>query len=405
MPPSEPSTQRTGGPRQNGDVMNATGGQTGRAARRVLLVHEPPDGGVAEHVRLLALGLREHGYEAEVAGPPESVTAESLREHGVTVHTVPFVRAYSRPDAELKVAPALARLAGRPGITLVHAHSSKAGVHGRVAARFARVPSVYSPHCFGFIGPVSSKRKLAATAIERALAPLSGAILCVCEAERREALEQKIASPRKLITVMQGIPAPATDVPGDPSLAALRGGGPLVGAVNVLRPQKRNDVLIDAIPRVWARVPEARFAIVGNGALEPDLRARAVRCGVEPDERFQMLPFTAPSIRYLQELDLFVLPSDWEALPIGVLEAMAAGVPQVVTAVGGNAEAVSADSGRVIAPDDPQRLADVLVQLLGDAPERVRLAAGSRARHRDRFTVERMVGEIAAVYDEQLSRR
>ena len=93
-----------------------------------------------------------------------------------------------------------------------------------------------------------------------------------------------------------------------------------------------------------------------------------------------------------------MLPSGWEALPIGVLEALACGVPQVATDVGGTGEAVSAETGVLVPPGDPSALADALVALLGDPARRAAMAEASVARHRERFTVERMVAETAAVY-------
>jgi glycosyltransferase involved in cell wall biosynthesis len=97
-----------------------------------------------------------------------------------------------------------------------------------------------------------------------------------------------------------------------------------------------------------------------------------------------------------------VLPSSWEAFPIGVLEAMACGVPQVATDVGGTREALTPV---LVAPNDPDALADAILALLADDERRAELAARSRAVHAERFTVERMVAGTAAVYDQVLSTR
>ncbi len=94
-----------------------------------------------------------------------------------------------------------------------------------------------------------------------------------------------------------------------------------------------------------------------------------------------------------------MLPSSWEAFPIGVLEAMACGVPQVATDVGGTREAVTAESGILIAPRDATALADAVIELLDDPQRRERMSAVSRTLHAQRFTVERMVAGTAAVYD------
>jgi glycosyltransferase involved in cell wall biosynthesis len=199
--------------------------------------------------------------------------------------------------------------------------------------------------------------------------------------------------------VHNGCPACDGAVPVAPELAALRARGPVVGAVSTLRPAKRLDVLLAALPAVLAAVPEASLVIAGEGPEEAALRAQAARLGLAGDPRLAFLPFAAPSARYLRGLDVYVLSSGWEAFPIGPLEAQACGVPQVVSAVGGTAEAVGPETGLLVPPRDPDALAEAIVALLRDPARRDRMAAASRARHAERFTVARMVAATAAVYD------
>jgi glycosyltransferase involved in cell wall biosynthesis len=366
--------------------------------RRVLLAFEPPDGGVAENVAQLALGLGAHGWEAHVAGPPGAVIRGRLESAGVPYHAVPFRRGVREPRAEALALGALGRLVGGGAFDVVHAHSSKAGVLGRLAARRHGVPAVYSPHCLPFVGAVSAARRVLSTAAERRLGRGTGAIVCVCEDERRRALAARLAPAERLHRVYNGVAECPAAGEVEQELAALRERGPVAGAITVLRRQKRVDLLLDAVPRILAQVPEATVAIVGDGPEREALLAHAARLGLRDEPRLRFLPFRAPSWRYLRALDVFVLPSQWEALPIGLLEALACGVPQVATDVGGNAEAVAdGTTGRVVGFDSGE-LAAAVVGLLRDEPRRRELAAASRARHARRFTVERMVAETAAVY-------
>jgi glycosyltransferase involved in cell wall biosynthesis len=366
--------------------------------RRVLLAFEPPDGGVAENVAQLALGLGEHGFEPHVAGPGEAVTRGRLEDEGVPFHPVPFRRGLGNPSAEARALRALGRLLDGGGFELVHAHSSKAGVLARLAARRRGLPAVYSPHCLPFVGAVSAARRVLSTVAERRLGARTDAIVCVCEDERRRALAARLAPPERLHRVYNGVDACPAGAEPDEHLARLRERGPLVGAVTVLRRQKRVDLLLDAVPRILADVPEATIVVVGEGPERERLLRHAAALGLERERRFSFLPFTAPSWRYLTALDVFVLPSQWEALPIGLLEALACGVPQVATDVGGNGEAVAdGRTGRIV-PFDSGELGAAVVELLRDEPLRRRLAAASRERRDELFTVERMVAETAGVY-------
>lgn len=365
----------------------------------ILLVFEPPDGGVAECVGRLALGAGEHGWAVEVAGPREALPYPAIAAQGIPIHRLPLQRGYGRPGADLAAFRQLVGLLRTGRFDVVHVHSAKAGVLGRLAAMVAGVPVVYSPHCFPFIGDFGISRRIVATAIEVVLGHLGGTILCVCEDERRTALATRVAPEHRVRVVLNGSPRCDDALPPDPALLAMRERGPLAGAITVLRAQKTVHVLIDAVAQVLAAVPEAQVAIIGDGPLRDELHARAAALGLDADERFAFLPFTAPAARHLRALDVYVLPSAWEALPIGVLEALACGTPQVATDVGGTSEAVVPETGIVVPPHSPGELADALVALLADPARRAAMADASRVRHERLFTVERMVEQTVAIYD------
>jgi len=365
---------------------------------RVLLAFEPPDGGVAENVRQLALGLAAAGWEAEVAGPAEATPYLDLEAAGIPIHRLPFARGYGRVGSEAGALWALHALLDRGDFDLLHAHASNAGVLGRVAAVLSSTPSLYSPHCFAFASGLALPWRMAARAVEWTLGRAGGSVLCVCEHERQIAIRFGVAEPGRLHVVYNGCEAPPEGLEPEPTLAGMRKRGPLAGAVAALREQKHLDLLIDAAPLILARVPDAGVAIVGNGPMRAELEAQATRAGLDGDERFALVPFTAPAARALNALDVYVLPSAWEAFPIGVLEALACGVPQVVSDVGGTREAVTPATGAVVAANDPRALADAIVAFLSDPRRRAAAAQASRERHATRFGVARMVAETAAVY-------
>jgi glycosyltransferase involved in cell wall biosynthesis len=356
-------------------------------------VLQPQDGGVAAHVLQLAAGLTRRGWQVEVATPPASSIAEPLREAGVPVHELALVRDPGRAD--LAAVRALRALDREHGYGLVHGHSSKAGALVRAALPDSR-RLLYTPHCFAFAARFDRVRRLAYRAIEQAAVPRSAAIVAVCDWERREAAQLWGAEPR-VHRIPHGVGACGGAEP-DPQLVAFKGDRPLAGMVSVLRPQKDPLFAIRAVARLAAsgRLP-GRFAIVGNGPIEGEVRDEIDRLGVH--EHVRWFPYGGAVDPYLAALDLFVLPSAWEAMPLSLLEAMSCGLPILATGVGGTPEVVTDGvTGRIVPHGDELELAVVLRELLSDAGLRARLGAAGRSAFEARFRVERMLDDTEALY-------
>jgi glycosyltransferase involved in cell wall biosynthesis len=373
--------------------------------RSVLLAFEPPDGGVAEQVAQLAEGLGAHGWRVAVAGPPEAVTVGRLEAAGVPFHPIGWARGYGQPLEDVRAARTLVGVVRRERPAILHGHAAKAGALARVVgALHPRMPVVYSPHSLPFVGDFGLARRVGGVWAERLMAPLTARIVCVCDDERRHAERARLGA-RRLRVVLNGCAACAPGaIEADLATAQLAEGGPTVAAIAVLRRQKRLDVLVDAAPAILERVPDARVAIIGDGPLRAELEAQVRERGLDREPRFAMLPFNGPSARHLVSLDALLLPSAWEGLPIGVLEALACGVPVVATRAGGTPEAVTPDVGALVDIGSPGQLADATVALLQDPAARRRMSAAAVRRHAERFGLDRMVAATAAVYDELVAR-
>jgi glycosyltransferase involved in cell wall biosynthesis len=364
--------------------------------RGCVLLFEPADGGVPEHVLQLALGLRERGWAPHVIAPEGCSVERDLSESGLPLTRLRLRTGYGPPRED---AAALARIVAvlrRERPQLLHAHSAKGGVLGRLAGRIARVPVVYTPHCYPFVGDLPGRKRAAALAIERALGRLAKATICVAEEERRLARRLRLTPAGRLHLVRNGAPVPPP-VEADPELSELAAQGPLAVCVSVLRPQKSVDLFVRAAAIVDRLMPEARLAVVGNGEERDELVALAKALGVS--ERLRFVPFKAPAARSLAAADLFVLSSAWEGLPISILEAQACGVPQVATDVGGTSEALAhGETGLMVPPGDPEAMAHAIVTILRDPELRARMSAASRRRQARLFGLQRMVDATAEVY-------
>lgn len=174
---------------------------------------------------------------------------------------------------------------------------------------------------------------------------------------------------------------------------------PVVSFVGRLSPEKRPDLFLEAAARVAAAVPGARFVLAGEGPERPRLERQRHDLGL--DDRVDLPGFTEDPWRLLAQTDVLVCPSDTEGSPRIVLEAMAAGVPVVATAVGGVPHVIRGGSeGVVVAPGDAARLAVGVAGLLRSPGRAQRLARAAQARFRRDFTLDIMARRVASVYGE-----
>jgi glycosyltransferase involved in cell wall biosynthesis len=374
---------------------------------RVLAVFDPRDGGVPEHVRVLAAGLRERGVDVHAAGPADAAVRPALGDAGVPFHPLPIDWSLVAPRADVRTTAALVRLVRALRPDAVHAHGQKGGVLGRVAAAVAGVPALYSPHGLGYryqaLRPRRGRhaRRRLVLGAERLLGRRTAMLVASSDDERSAAVADGLVPAARAVRVHHGV-APDAAAPADPRLLAFRGDGPLFGTVTALREQKGLPTLLDALQRLAAAGRPVRFAIVGTGPLEAMVDARLAGPLGATTVR---LPFEGRVEPTLRALDAFVLPSYWEGFPIAILEAMALGLPVVATRVFGVPEAVEdGATGRLVEAYDAAALAAALRELAGDAAARRELGAAAAAVARERFAAGRMVDEHLALYERVATR-
>ncbi len=210
---------------------------------RVLLVFDPPDGGVAENVRLLALGLPEHGWQPFVVGPRESVIYDDLRAAGVPLARLPFRTGFSHPNADLTALRQLILIMRREHLDLVHSHNAKAGFLARLAARSVPAREIYSPQCFPFVAPYSRLHTWTSATIERFSGDVTDVLLCAAEDEREIAIDYDIVPPERLRVIHNACPQPETAVDLDLRSRGIPGGSPDGGhALRASRAEGRSRV-------------------------------------------------------------------------------------------------------------------------------------------------------------------
>lgn len=357
--------------------------------RLLILITLAETGGAQAYVAHLLPALVER-FDVTVAAWGPGPLRDAVERSGATFVPLLHVRRALHPVHDLLGVVELYRLCRRLRPAIVHANSSKAGVLGRLAAFLARVPArVFTVHGWAF----KAHHGLASTIYlwaDRAMRPLTTAIVCVAEGERRIGLERGTCTERQTVVIRNAVePGPA---------AALAGEPPLLVSVGRLKEPKDFSTLVRALARL-DDVPH-RALVAGDGPDREALEAEIAELGVAvelPGERRDVPELLAGA-------DAFVLSSRSEGLPISILEAMSAGLPVVASAVGGVPElVVDGETGLLVPPGDPEALADALGRLLGDAELRRRLGAAGRERAEREFGLERFRREHLELYERLLA--
>ena len=238
----------------------------------------------------------------------------------------------------------------------------------------------------------------------RVLARLPDRVFAVSERVRRYTIEVDKVPAARVLTIYNGIDLAAW--PPRPAPSKTAAAGRTVVTLGNIRPVKGHDVLIEASALVLDQVPETTFLVIGE-VLDPvyfaRLETRLAELGIAG--RFEFVGGMAHPASLLQSADLFVLPSRSEGFSNAILEAMAASLPVVATAVGGNAEAVEDGStGFIVPPEDAPALAAAMLRLLESPALLEAMSEASRARLEQHFTTKAMLGKILACYRELLAR-
>lgn len=331
--------------------------------------------------------------------------ARAIPELPVTL--LPSLRRDIHPWADGLTWARLTAFIRRGRFEIVHTHSSKAGILGRWAARAARTPVViHTIHGFGFHAFQRPPVRRACQAIERLTSRVTSAFITPSACDRDAGVRLGIGTAPQYRLIRYGLspdrlgPAPAgvsvREELGIPPSA------PLIGSIACLKPQKGPLDLVEALRRVAARVPGVHCLLVGDGVLRPQVERLRERYGLA--ETLHVLGWRTDVSRLLAAMDVFVLASRWEGLPIACLEALAAGVPIAATTAGGIPEAITdGDNGLLVPVGEPGRLADAVVRLLEDAPLRHRMSEANRRAHAGQHRVERMVAEVERLYEDLLA--
>ncbi len=352
--------------------------------------------------------MGETGRWATQGGADATIDNQTILDHaGVTWRRIPMLTREVHPVKDFLALQQLVRLFRQFRPSIVHTHTSKAGVLGRIAAMLTGVPVIiHTPHghvFYGHFGPLTSWVFLST---ERWLAKWTTRLIGLTESERLEHLERGVGTAEAFDVAPSGI-----DLEPFRSWVGVRGHRPsgfscqpdalVVGSVGWLTSVKGHKILLEAVGRLRTRFPQLHILMVGRGELEGELRALGHHLGLEGTLTFLGERQDVPEC--LAAMDIFVLPSLNEGMGRALIEAMAAGRPVIASEVGGIPAVVRhRETGVLVRPGNIEDLEHALLEYIQRPDWRKEIGARASESIGERFSTAYMVGAIESTYETAL---
>lgn len=366
-------------------------------------------GGAQQNTLHTVAHLDPERYEAVLVCGPGGLLDEEAKKAGFRTVFVPSLVREVSPAKDLLALLQLTNLflAERPDV--VHTHSSKAGILGRIAAALAAVPrAVHTFHGFGFNDFQRHAVKSLYVRLERFCATLSDALIFVSRANEEYALRHGIGQGRRRALIRSGVdlsrfPAKLADKAAKKAELQFGRHKPLVVSIGNLKPQKNPLDFVAVAQRVSAEIPDAEFLFIGEGPLRRKIEFQVIASGLS--HRFSLPGWRRDAAEWLAAADVYVMTSLWEGLPRALVEAMRSGVPSVCYAADGVRDVLEDGvNGYCVPLGDVAQAASRVVALLKDPALREKIGRNAAASIGPEFEIAGMVKAQEALYDELVER-
>jgi glycosyltransferase involved in cell wall biosynthesis len=366
-------------------------------------------GGAQENTLLTCEGLHQRGYRVTlIGGPtrgPEGSLVERARRGGYEFIELRELIRPVNPWMDLRARRYLAMEFQRLRPDVVHTHSSKAGIVGRLAAHDTRVPIiVHTIHGMSFNRTQPWPVRRAFAWLERKAARHTHALVVVANAMIEQTVAAGICRRDKLLTVYSGMEVEQFTPKPELRVSARRAWGfadddVVVGTVARLFRRKGYEQLIPIMAAATRREPRLRFVWIGDGAQRVEYEAELKRLGLSNRTTLMGLIPPGEVPRVLAGCDILAHTSQWEGLPRAVVQALLMQVPAVAFAIDGTPEVVqNGQTGRLVPLNDIESFVSALCELAADADLRRRMGQAGREQCLERFDWRRMVDDLESLY-------
>jgi glycosyltransferase involved in cell wall biosynthesis len=332
-------------------------------------------------------------------------TIEVAKSKNIPVFTAPVIRRTISPLNDLWALFRMIKLCRTHDINIVHTHTSKAGVIGRIGARLGGVDHIiHTVHGFGFHSNTPRIKRMLYENIERVSALFCDVVISVNDEDRKTAIINKIVPKEKILTIKNGISKKRVESVINRSKFREELGVDkdqlLIGTISRFANQKDPKTFMYAARLVLKKHPNVRFLYAGDGPLFSEIKSLISDIGLK--DRIILPGFVQTPGDYLKCLDIYVTTALYEGMPLSLLEAMCARVPAVVTNAKGNRECVTKSTALLVSPREPSEVAGAIDQLIENSSLRKKLAIEAYAKFRKEFSEERMLDQTNKVYKESL---
>jgi glycosyltransferase involved in cell wall biosynthesis len=355
-------------------------------------------------------------YEVTLAtgppiGPEGSLMAEAEKTKAKII-LIPEMRREINPVPDAISLVKLYFLMLRERYDIVHTHSSKAGILGRIAAKLAGVKViVHTIHGLPFHPYQSRFLNLTYTALEKLAALTTDRIITVCDAMSEKAVRARVAGTNKFETIYSGMnlePFLHTEnaPPAKRRELGIEENEMVVGKIGRLFPLKGHKYLIESAPAVVKAFPNVKFLLIGNGILREELKSKVRRLGLESRFIFSGLAKREEIPELISVMDVLVHTSVREGLARVLPQALACGKPAISFDIDGAREVVIPEkTGFLVPPEDTPALSKAIIDALSDTARLKKMGQAGRSLVAPVFSAETMVDKIDALYRQLLNER
>lgn len=319
---------------------------------------------------------------------------------GLSIIRSKFLERPLNPLKDLLALCQIYRIIRKNKIDIVHTHSSKAGIIGRWAARFAKAKIIiHSVHGWSFNDYQNPFWRRVIIWLEKHTARITHKLIVVSRFDLEKAIDCGIGRRGQYALIRYGIDYGEIDLApyGFREELQATNGELLIGMISCLKPQKSPQDFINLAYLIKKSLPQARFILVGDGALRKKIEGMIYRFGLK--QQVVLTGWRRDIPRILSGIDVFVLTSLWEGLPISVLEAMASALPVVATNTGGIAEVLcDGSNGFLIHPGNLEEMAKRLIFLAQNKTIREKIGRSARNSLSADFRFENMAENTQRLY-------